>query len=99
MKSVVVAIALTAAMGGVVVLAGRDLPKVHHETVYLADAATTQPTTQPAKATNTMCLVNTEHEADPDTVVIHDGKAYAFCCDDCVAQFKANPSAYLPKGK
>jgi hypothetical protein len=99
MKSVVVAVALTAAMGGVVVLAGRDVPTVHHETVYLADAATTQPATRPARAANTMCLVNPEHEADPDVVVIHDGKAYAFCCEDCVATFQENPGQYLPKTK
>ncbi len=47
MKSVAMAVVLTAAMGGVVVLAGRDVPVVQHETVYLND--TDAPTTRPVE--------------------------------------------------
>ncbi len=50
MKSVAMAVVLTAAMGGVVVLAGRDMPVVQHEIVYLTESA--PPATPPAKQVN-----------------------------------------------
>lgn len=27
----------------------------------------------------------------------HDGKTYFFCCEDCVAEFKADPAKFLAK--
>src|SRR5690606_1743615 len=93
MKSIAVAVVLTAAMGSVVVLAGRDVPVVRHEAVYLADA-TTRPTTRPAQAINSVCPVHGQHEADPAITATHNGKTYAFCCTDGRARFSENPEQY-----
>lgn len=94
MKSVVAAIILTAAMGGVVVLAGRDVPVVQHEA---AETPTTQPTTQPATALNAICPVHGSHEADPEITTTHEGKAYAFCCAHCRTTFNEDPARYTTR--
>ena len=56
---------------------------------------TTQATTQPA---NTKCPVGGE-DVDPSITVTQDGKTVAFCCKDCVAEFKKNPDKYMKKLK
>ena len=59
-----------------------------------AKKPTTQPTTQPAKAVNKNCAVEQDQEADPKITYVWNGKTYAFCCKDCIADFKKNPEKY-----
>ncbi len=54
----------------------------------------TQPTTQPAKVVNKNCAVEQDHEADPKVTYVWNGKTYAFCCKDCIDEFKKNPQKY-----
>jgi YHS domain-containing protein len=54
----------------------------------------TQPTTQPTKAVNKNCAVEQDQEADPKITCVWNGKTYAFCCKDCIADFKKNPEKY-----
>jgi YHS domain-containing protein len=56
------------------------------------------PTTQPAKATNTKCVVSGE-DIDATVTTVYKGQTYAFCCEDCVKKFNANPEKYLNSGK
>ena len=67
---------------------------------------TTQPSTGSGSATasadvtsagqpvNKNCAVEQEHSADPKIVTLHDGKTYAFCCEDCIDTFKKDPAKY-----
>src|SRR5262249_47699733 len=43
-----------------------------------------------------ICPVSGE-EIDGKTFVEMDGKKYAFCCEKCVPQFKADPQKFLAK--
>ncbi|HEV8290496.1 MAG TPA: YHS domain-containing protein [Tepidisphaeraceae bacterium] len=54
----------------------------------------TQPTTQPSKPVNKFCAVEQEHDADPKVTYSWNGKTYAFCCKDCIDEFKKNPEKY-----
>jgi YHS domain-containing protein len=54
----------------------------------------TQPTTQPAKPVNKNCAVEQDHEIDPKVTYSWNGKTYAFCCKDCIDEFKKNPDKY-----
>ena len=54
----------------------------------------TQPATQPAKPLNKNCAVEQDHEADPKVTYSWNGKTYAFCCKDCIDEFKKNPEKY-----
>ena len=54
----------------------------------------TQPTTQPSKPVNKNCAVEQDHEADPKVTYSWNGKTYAFCCKDCIDEFKKNPEKY-----
>ena len=54
----------------------------------------TQPTTQPTRAVNKNCAVEQDQEADPKITYVWNGKTYAFCCKDCIADFKKNPEKY-----
>jgi YHS domain-containing protein len=54
----------------------------------------TQPATQPAKPVNKNCAVEQEHEADAKLTYAWNGKTYAFCCKDCIDEFKKNPEKY-----
>jgi len=52
------------------------------------------------KPTNSVCPVGGEPVSPDDPkapVAIHDGKAYALCCADCVAPFMKDPAKYLAK--
>ena len=54
----------------------------------------TQPTTQPSKPVNKNCAVEQEHEADAKITYAWKGKTYAFCCKECIDEFKKNPEKY-----
>ena len=54
-------------------------------------AATTQPA---AKPVNTKCPVSGD-PVDPAITVVQDGKTVAFCCKDCIAEFKKDPAKYM----
>ena len=54
----------------------------------------TQPATQPAKPVNKNCAVEQDHEADAKVTYAWNGKTYAFCCKDCIDEFKKNPEKY-----
>jgi len=54
----------------------------------------TQPTTQPSKPVNKNCAVEQDHEADAKITYAWNGKTYAFCCKDCIDEFKKNPEKY-----
>ena len=54
----------------------------------------TQPTTQPSKPMNKFCAVEQDHEADAKVTYAWNGKTYAFCCKDCIDEFKKNPEKY-----
>ena len=54
----------------------------------------TQPTTQPSKPVNKNCAVEQDHEADAKITYAWNGKTYAFCCKDCIDEFKKNREKY-----
>ncbi|MGE0433543.1 MAG: TRASH domain-containing protein [Planctomycetota bacterium] len=41
------------------------------------------------------CPVTGDPFEDPPIIVEHDGKKYRLCCDDCIADFKADPEKYI----
>ncbi|MBN2561831.1 MAG: DUF2231 domain-containing protein [Phycisphaerae bacterium] len=45
-------------------------------------------------ALNRYCPVMTEEEADPNITTVYKGRTIAFCCDNCLAKFKANREQY-----
>lgn len=49
-----------------------------------------------AKPINTKCPI-TGKDIDPTKTVVYEGKVIAFCCDNCVAEFKKNPAGCLAK--
>ena len=62
-----------------------------------AKKPTTRPVSKPAvasKPVNKFCAVEQEHEADPKVVYTYKEKVYAFCCKDCIDEFKKNPEKY-----
>ena len=58
-------------------------------------AATTQPA---AKPVNTKCPIMGE-PIDASVTIVHDGKTIAFCCKDCIPEFKKDPAKYMAKLK
>ena len=68
--------------------------------IFAADAKdaakkpATQSTTQPAKPINKFCAVEQDQEIDPKITYAWNGKTYAFCCKDCINEFKKNPEKY-----
>ncbi len=46
---------------------------------------------------NKYCLVMTLEEADPNITTVYKGRTIAFCCDNCLAKFKANPEQYFDR--
>ena len=54
----------------------------------------TQPATQPSKPVNKNCAVEQEHEADAKLTYAWNGKTYAFCCKECIDEFKKHPEKY-----
>ncbi|GMU61990.1 MAG: hypothetical protein AMXMBFR34_37530 [Myxococcaceae bacterium] len=62
-------------------------------------AAAPKPPGEAALGDRTTCPVSGEVftvKADSPKVV-HDGKTYFLCCDDCVADFQKDPAKYLAK--
>jgi YHS domain-containing protein len=55
---------------------------------------TTQPTTQPTAPVNKNCAVMQDHEADKKVTYAYKGKTYAFCCSECITEFKKNPEKF-----
>jgi YHS domain-containing protein len=53
-----------------------------------------KPATQPTKPVNKNCAVEQDHEADAKVTYAWNGKTYAFCCKDCIDEFKKNPEKY-----
>ena len=88
MKGLLIIVAAAALSGGML-LAQAD--QKSDEATAPATQPTTQPTTQPV---NKMCPVMKDDEADPKVTYTYNGKAYAFCCKDCIAEFKRNPEKY-----
>ena len=54
----------------------------------------TQPTTQPTAAVNKNCAVMQDHEADKKVIYAYKGKTYAFCCSECINEFKKDPEKF-----
>jgi len=48
-------------------------------------------------ALNRFCPVTTEEEADPGITTTYMDRTIAFCCDNCLAKFKANPERYFSR--
>lgn len=59
-------------------------------------AATTQPAQTPAadKPVNTKCPILGE-AIDPKITTTYQGKTIAFCCKDCIDDFKKDPEKYM----
>ena len=62
-------------------------------------APTTAPTTQQAAANKFCDVMGEGHEVDPKVTVQHKGQTIAFCCAECIDEFKKNPDKYLAKMK
>ena len=71
----------------------RILPRMAFAMAIVALA----PRSARAQEINTMCPVMTEEEVDPEMTITFRGKTVGFCCDICIAKFKANPDRYLPR--
>ncbi len=59
-------------------------------------------TTQPvatAIPVNMNCMVEKDDKANPAITYDYQGKTYAFCCKDCLAEFKKDPQKYLASAK
>jgi YHS domain-containing protein len=53
---------------------------------------TTAPSTQPV---NKFCAVEREEEANAKVTYVYKGKTIAFCCKDCIPEFKKDPEKYM----
>jgi YHS domain-containing protein len=42
-----------------------------------------------------LCAVMPGHPVDGSISLVHEGKTIAFCCADCIPEFRKNPSKYL----
>ncbi len=60
---------------------------------FALPASSTRADDEPAL--NTMCPVMPDEPVDPKITVVYRGKKIAFCCDNCLDMFNANPDAYL----
>jgi YHS domain-containing protein len=85
MRALIAVFASLALAGGVLVAA---------DVKSAAKKPATQPTTQPSKPVNKNCAVEQDHEADAKITYAWNGKTYAFCCKDCIDEFKKNPEKY-----
>jgi len=65
---------------------------------HAADSATTQPAVDPTPV-NMLCAVQGTDPIDPQITTIYKGKTFAFCCKDCIAEFKKNPEKYAATAK
>jgi len=62
-----------------------------------ASAPASAPATQAsaAKAINQFCAIETKNKIDPKVTTLYDGKVIGFCCEDCIPDFKKDPSKYM----
>ena len=51
----------------------------------------------PRQPVNALCPVMTQEEVKPEFTTIFEGRVIGFCCDKCLAKFKANPSRYAAR--
>lgn len=51
----------------------------------------------PRQPVNAWCPVMTQEEVNPEFTTIFEGRVIGFCCDKCLAKFKANPSRYAAR--
>ncbi len=63
-------------------------------TLFVLLLATSLPA-QDVKPANPTCPVMEGEPVDPEIFVDHEGKRVWFCCDSCVEDFNADPTAYL----
>jgi YHS domain-containing protein len=60
----------------------------------------TRPATQPVVvAVNKFCPVMPEDAIDPEVTYVHNGKTYAFCCSNCIDDFKKDPEKFAKAAK
>jgi YHS domain-containing protein len=60
----------------------------------VSESATTQPSAE-AVPVNKFCPVETDDEIDPSVTLVYKGQTIAFCCKDCIADFKKDPAKYM----
>jgi uncharacterized membrane protein/YHS domain-containing protein len=65
--------------------------------VLLASLAAAPAQTPPTRPVNETCPVMSEEPVDPNITTVYDGRTIAFCCDRCLAKFRADPQRYLPR--
>lgn len=87
------------ALAAVLVLAGCRNDNGEPTTQPTAGSATAsgKATAEQASAgqpVNKNCAIEQEHAADPTVTYTHNGKVYAFCCEDCIDAFKKDPAKY-----
>lgn len=71
-----------------------DADEAEHVGHEMTDAAETA-SHDAVKAWNKYCPVAGE-EIDPEVrTVMHDGKAYGFCCEGCDSKFEKEPAKYV----
>ena len=91
-RAIVTAVCATC-IGATAVLFAADAPK--------PKSPTTRPATTQAKAktpVNKFCAVEGKgHDIDPKITTEYKGKLIAFCCADCVDEFKKDPEKYVKK--
>lgn len=59
-----------------------------------ASAEMTSEQASAGQPVNKNCAVEQEHPADSKVTYTHDGKVFAFCCEDCIDAFKKDPAKY-----
>lgn len=55
----------------------------------------TSPGAATAAPVNKYCLVEPQHEIDPDVTLVYEGKTYGFCCKDCPPKFLKDPKKFI----
>ena len=60
----------------------------------VGEASQGEGTTRPI---NARCPVMPDENVDPSITTIYQGRTVAFCCDRCLAKFKANPEQYASR--
>jgi YHS domain-containing protein len=81
----------------------KSLPPDMQQESAPATAATSAPSPSSAPATQTsagqpinkFCAVEKDNEIDPKVTTVYEGKTIAFCCKDCIADFKKDPAKYM----
>jgi YHS domain-containing protein len=62
-----------------------------------ANTPTSAPATQASAGTpiNKFCAVEKDNKIDPKVTTVYEGKTIAFCCKDCIPDFKKDPAKYM----